>query len=126
MKIAIPSNDNLNISSHFGRTKGFVICEIDNNNIVKKEFKQNTFTGHAQGLHHDNDHAHNNHSHHGIFNAIGDCKIVIAGGMGKRLYNDFEKNNIKVFVTKEMNIDDALKSFMNNTLENNSDDCCDH
>lgn len=123
MKIAIPSNDNLNISNHFGKTKGFVICEIDTNNIIKKEYKQNTFTGHAQGLHHDNEH---DHSHQGIFKAIGDCQTVIAGGMGKRLYNDFEKNNIKVFVTKETNIDDALKSFMNDTLENNSDDCCDH
>ncbi len=126
MKIAIPSNDNLNISSHFGRTKGFVICEMDNDKIIKKEFKQNTFTGHAQGLHHDNKHGHGNHSHNGIFNAIGDCEIVIAGGMGRRLYDDFEKNNIKVFVTKEKNIDNALKLFMNNNLENNSDECCNH
>ena len=46
--------------------------------------------------------------------------------MGRRLYNDFEKNNIKVFVTKEKNIDNALKLFMNNNLENNSDECCNH
>ena len=126
MKIAIPSNDNINISSHFGRTKGFVICEMDNDKIINKEYKQNTFTGHAQGLHKGDEHGHGNHSHNGIFNAIGDCEIVIAGGMGRRLYNDFEQNNIKVFVTKEMNIDSALNLFLNSELDNNSDECCSH
>ncbi len=126
MKIAIPTNDNINISSHFGRTKGFVICEIDNDEVIKKEYKQNTFTGHAQGLHSDAEHEHGNHSHKGIFDAIGDCEIVIAGGMGRRLYNDFEQKNIKVFVTKEINIDRALDLFFNSELDNNSDKCCDH
>ncbi|MCK5815660.1 MAG: NifB/NifX family molybdenum-iron cluster-binding protein [Flavobacteriaceae bacterium] len=130
MKIAIPSNNNINISRHFGRTKGFVICEIENDTIIKKEYTQNTFTGHAQGLHSDHDHNHEhgqgNHSHDGIFNAIGDCKIVIAGGMGRKLYNDFEQKNIKVFVTKEKNIDSALNLFLNSELDNNSDSCCSH
>ncbi len=131
MKIAIPSNDSTTISAHFGRTKGFVICEIDNNKVVKKEYIQNTFTGHSQGLHTDknlkhNSHEHQKHSHQGILDAIGDCEVVIAGGMGRRLYNDFEQNNIKVFVSQEANIDSALNLFLNNELDNNTDKCCEH
>ncbi len=138
MKIAIPSNDNVTISKHFGKTKGFVICETQDNKLVKKEYKQNTFTGHAQGLHsadshehkhehhHEHKHGHGHHSHNAILEAIGDCEVVIAGGMGRRLYNDLEQNDIKVFVSTEENIDKALDMFFNGDLDNNTDTCCNH
>ncbi len=132
MKIAIPSNDNVTISKHFGRTKGFVIVEMENNEILSKTHITNDFTGHSQGLHHEHhdhnhhghDHAH--HSHDNIFKAIGDCSIVIAGGMGRRLYSDFEQRNMQVFITKEENIDTALQAYINGNLDNNSDICCSH
>ena len=135
MKIAIPSNDRETISAHFGRTTGFVILEVEDSKVLKSEYFTNNFTGHAQGLNHDHDHSaethqHNQastqHSHAGIFNAIGDCKIVIAGGMGRRLYTDFEQRKIQVFVTKEKNINKAVEMFINQNLDNNSEKCCDH
>jgi predicted Fe-Mo cluster-binding NifX family protein len=126
MKIAIPSDDKINISGHFGRTKGFVICELENNKVIHKEYKENNFTGHSQGLHHDNNHEHVTQSHNGIFNAIGDCGVVIAGGMGQRLYSDFELKNIAVYITKEYNIDKAIQLYVTDKLDNNSDTCCQH
>ena len=33
MKIAIPSDDKVSICVHFGRTKGFLIFDIENNTI---------------------------------------------------------------------------------------------
>jgi len=129
MKIAIPSDDQSSISQHFGRTAGFMIVEIDNNQVVKKEYKSNTFTGHAQGLHEEGqhgDHAQHNSSHAGIFSAMGDCKVVIAGGMGQRLYTDFAQRQIQVFVTSERNIDKALSLYLADNLDNNSDKCCNH
>ncbi len=132
MKIAIPSDDKVNICKHFGRTKGFVIVELQNNEVVNKEYKENTFTGHAQGHHHNHGDEHNHqhggghHSHQGIFDAIGDCDAVVAGGMGRRLYDDFGKTDIKVYVTKENSIDTALQLFINEKLDNNSDNCCNH
>ncbi len=125
MKIAIPSNDKINITGHFGRTKGFVICEVDNQKVINKEYKENNFTGHAQGKHEESQHEHN-HSHEGIFEAIGDCQMVVAGGMGRKLYDEFLQKNIKVFVTKEKNIDNALNLFFDGNLDNNSDKCCEH
>lgn len=123
MKIAIPSNDQTTISRHFGRAAGFMIFDIEKDKVLNKEYKANIFTGHAKGQHHEKRH---NHSHHGIFNAIGDCKTVIAGGMGRRLYTDFEKKGMDVFVTSEHNIEKALELFIKNELDNNSDKCCDH
>ncbi|MCK5638138.1 MAG: hypothetical protein KAH67_05460 [Flavobacteriaceae bacterium] len=123
MKIAIPSNDQTTIARHFGRTAGFMIFDIDKDKVLSKEYKANTFTGHAKGQHHEKEH---NHSHHGIFNALADCKIVIAGGMGRRLYIDFEKKGMEVFVTSENDVEKALELFIKNDLDNNSDNCCNH
>ena len=123
MKIAIPSNDQITISRHFGRAAGFMILDIEKNKVVHKEYKSNTFTGHAKGQHHEKEH---NHSHHGIFNAIGGCQTVIAGGMGRRLYTDFEQKGMEVFVTSENDIEKALELFFSNALDNNSDNCCNH
>lgn len=50
MKIAIPSDDGKIISSHFGRTKGFVIFEVEGKEIKSREYRLNIFTGHARGL----------------------------------------------------------------------------
>ncbi len=126
MKIAIPSNDRKTILGHFGRTKGFMIYDIEGDKIISKEYRSNNFTGHAKGHHeHSNEH-HHAHSHAGIFKALYDCKTVIAGGMGRRLYNDFETQNIKIFVTKEKDINTAVGLFINDVLDNSSDKCCSH
>jgi len=133
MRIAVPTNDTYTVSAHFGRTKGFKIFEIEENKIIKSEHRTNDITGHAQGNHTEHEHGHehgeqgsHNHSHTGIMAALDGCEVVIAGGMGKRLYDDFEKNNIKVFVTKELHIGTAVELFLKDQLDNNSDGCCTH
>ena len=129
MKIAIPSDNMKTISAHFGRTLGFVIVEVEDRKVVTTKYFINDFTGHAQGHHQEHGHNHGDgqhSSHAGIFKAIGDCKIVIAGGMGRRLYTDFEQRKIQVFVTQERNVEKAVELFLNNSLDNNSEKCCEH
>jgi predicted Fe-Mo cluster-binding NifX family protein len=130
MKIAIPSNDKQTISAHFGRTEGFVILTIEDGEVQKSEYFINNFTGHSQGLQHEHEHSNDNghvqQSHQGIFKAIGDCQVVIAGGMGRRLYTDFEQRKIKVFVTRERSIEKAVQLFIAENLDNDSEKCCDH
>ncbi len=138
MKIAIPTNDQRSISKHFGRSKGFLIVEVQDNEIKNKVYTTNTMTTHAlSGVqlpdaehHHAHNHHHghgeHNHSHEGIFKALGNCDTVIAGGMGRRLYQDFADRNTQVFVTKESDIDKAIELYLSNRLDNNTDQCCEH
>ncbi len=130
MKIVIPTNDQINISQHFGRTKGFLLVQVDDNKIISKAYKENNMTGHAQGKHHDHHHEHHHeghaHSHEGIFNAIGDCDVVIAGGMGRRLYQDFAVKEIPVYVTHETNIEEAVQLLLKHQLDNDTEKCCNH
>lgn len=126
MKIAIPTNNMSTISAHFGRSKGFMIYHVENDKITNIEYKLNTFTGHAKGKHKEDDKGNHNHSHEGIFKAIGSCKTVIAGGMGQRLYNDFFERKIQVYVTHEKDMGKAMDQFLNNTLENSPEKLCKH
>ncbi len=125
MKIAIPTNDQRSISQHFGRAKGFLIVEVQDNAIKNKVYQTNTMTAHVHRGVQLPDVEHH-HSHEGIFKALGNCNMVIAGGMGRRLYQDFADRNIQVFVTKETDIDKAIELYLNNNLDNNTDKCCDH
>lgn len=130
MKIAIPSDNKVQISAHFGRTRGFMVYEIDRNEILNSEYRDNTFTGHAMGQHHEHDHHedndHQQHTHGRILDALNDCEVVIAGGMGRRLLDDLSNANIKVFVTRESDINSALHAYIEESLDHNESSCCDH
>lgn len=126
MKVAIPTNDMMTISAHFGRAKGFMIIEVKNNQIQKKEYMVNTFTGHSKNKENENNHGSHHHSHHGIFNALGDSQVVISKGMGQRLFNEFSEKNIKVYLTNENSIDNAVKLLIQGKLKANKELCCNH
>ncbi len=119
MKIAVASDDGTKISSHFGRTKGFVVFEIENKEIKNKEYLPNTFTGHARGL--DKRGSHNYDSHSTIIEALKDVKVVISHGMGRRLYDDLRDSKIEVYVTDETDVDTAIKLYLEGKLTNISE-----
>lgn len=97
MKIAVASDDGKVIASHFGRTKGFVVFEVDGKEIKSREYLPNTFTGHARGCHEEG-------SHH-----------------WRRIYNDLKASGIEVYVTEETDVDKALKLFLDGKLTNVED-----
>ena len=123
MRVAIPTDDRQTIAGHFGRTRGFLTFDIDNNKVISEAYKPNNFTGHAQGLH-NHDQGQHQHNHEGIFEALEGCTTVIARGMGRRLYDDFKNQQIAVFITEESDIPTALNKYLENNLDNHPDSCC--
>jgi len=124
MKIAIPTDDRKIISSHFGRTAGFEIIELNGSQIVGSEYIKNTVTAHAGGR--EIEHPGGHFSHEGIFELLGDCGIVIARGMGRRLYDDFRERDITVYVTAEEQVLPAVHAYIEGILENDPGNTCDH
>jgi predicted Fe-Mo cluster-binding NifX family protein len=122
MKIAIASDDGKNISSHFGKTRGFVVFEVEGKEVKAREYRLNTFTGHArggEGMH--------NIDHHGpILDALKDCNVVISCGMGRRIYDDLRAAGIESFITDEINVDNALKLYLEGSLIDKPDMSCSH
>lgn len=119
MKVAVASDDGKTISSHFGRSKGFVVFEIEDGKILDKKYVPNTFTGHARGSHHEGLHHHD--SHVSIIENLRDCEAVISHGMGRRLYDDLTSVGIKVYVTEKTDVDEAIELYIKRELRNASE-----
>ncbi|HNY03858.1 MAG TPA: NifB/NifX family molybdenum-iron cluster-binding protein [Bacteroidales bacterium] len=129
MKIAIPSDDGIHLSQHFGRTRGFVVVDTENGSITGQEYRTNTFTGHALGMHSDHPHGqegHGHHSHQGILEALGDCAVVIAGGMGYRLLEDLTQAGKKIFNTTQPEVIKAVQLFLAGNLISDKESCDHH
>jgi len=127
MKIAIASDDQVQIAGHFGRTKGFLIFSIEDKKISQKEYVLNNFTGHADGHHHHGEHNQSHsHSHGGILEALKDCEVVISRGMGRRLLIDFESVSKEVFVTNVINADEAVENYLKGNLHHDPEKSCQH
>ncbi|MBN2662528.1 MAG: NifB/NifX family molybdenum-iron cluster-binding protein [Bacteroidales bacterium] len=130
MKVAIVTVDGKTIGQHFGRSPYYTICTIENQEVVKKEVIERG-TGHfaknQQNQNHNHDHdntkghgfgADNDQKHDEMAQEIGDCQILIAGGMGRGAYQRFFMNGINVIMTDERDIDTAVQRYIDGNLPN--------
>lgn len=123
MRIAIASDDEQTIASHFGRTKGFLVVEVVEGAEQSRVYRPNTFTGHARGLEgagHDVD------RHGPILAALADCQAVISRGMGRRLYDDLKQAGVAVFITGETDASSAVSSYARGELVDRPELGCQH
>ena len=51
MRVAVPSDNERFIAAHTGRCLGFVIADIHDGAVQMVEYRRNSYTGHALGLH---------------------------------------------------------------------------
>lgn len=131
MKIAIASDDDRTIAQHFGRCLGFTIVIMNEKEILTRSWQPNRATQHAiqqnTGHAHGAGHAHGGgHSHESIMNILGDCDLIIGGGMGRRLRDDFAAAGLRAVITDIETIDDVLQSVREQRLENTRDGCVSH
>ncbi len=95
MKIAVPTNDGVTLSEHFGRSNAFLIFELENGRITSRSERSNRAC-HA-GTDHDHHHGPSEgHSHEGILGALSGCNAVLCGGMGHRLAEALQAAGISV------------------------------
>ena len=123
MKIAIASDDGTTIASHFGKTRGFVIFDVEDGRVTNRDYIKNTFTGHARGLS-GADHSVDRHGP--ILQALKGCKAVIAHGMGRKIYDDLRSVEIEAFIVKETQADEAIRLYLQDDLEDHPGASCRH
>ena len=124
MKIAIASDDGKSISQHFGRAPFYVVVAAEDGKVKAKETRPKA-----------EHHAHGGHGHtpigepHGFdapaqathtstVSNISDCQIVIAGGMGRRVYESLKAHNIQPIITDVKEIDHAVQLHLQGRLPN--------
>jgi predicted Fe-Mo cluster-binding NifX family protein len=115
MMIAIATDDGRTIGRHFGRARMYAVLTVQDGSVTSRQLRDKsaphwltpeppddprTVTEHGTG-------PEAAAKHTGMFEAIGDCACVIAGGMGRGAYDHATAAGIRPIVTSLEDIDQA-------------------
>ncbi len=126
MKLAIASDDEMNVSQHFGRAPYYVVFTVDDGKVTAKETRSKashqTFAAHepaklAEGERHGYD-AGSTSRHESMAEAIRDCQVLLTGGMGWGAYEAMQGYGIETIATDVENIDEAVELYLAGKLAN--------
>ena len=127
VKIATVSENGTTISRHFGRATMYVVLTVENGKVINTEKRlrsaggtcechADSQTGHQQGAHGSD--AASMAKHSNMADAIADCQVIIAGGMGYGAYASLKSRDLEPIITDKEYIDEAIRLFLTGKLEN--------
>jgi predicted Fe-Mo cluster-binding NifX family protein len=131
MKIAFVSEDGVTISQHFGRAPYYIVLTVENGQVTARE--QRPKMGHQQFANqsHDAEHEQDPRGHgfgpasqdrHALMaQAIADCDVMVARGMGTGVYYSMEQANIRPVVTDAVTIDQAVQAYLAGNLNDHTE-----
>lgn len=133
MKIAIPTEDKVTISEHFGGAPFFVVATVESDKVLGKEIREKP--GHEKyaateigpqlnekGIHGFGSLAAKRHDE--IRKVIKDCNAAIVGRIGLGAYQDLIVSGLKVTVTDVKEIDEALSLYLQEKLPSLEERIC--
>ena len=129
MKIAIPTMDEQTLSAHFGRSKAFLVFDLENGQIRNREVRPNVH-GHQAHSHHEDGHAglghgHGHHDHGGFISLLQDCSVVLSRGMGAGAWNALRSAGMKVYLVQQpISAEEAVDLFLAGQLAENEAGVC--
>jgi predicted Fe-Mo cluster-binding NifX family protein len=125
MNIAVITEDEITVSQHFGRAPYYMVYTVEDGKVTGKEKRDkaghHTFAAHemetAPGERHGFD-AGAQSRHKTMADAISDCKVLIAGGMGWGAFESMKSYNIEAFITDVNTMDEAVDRYIKGDLPN--------
>ena len=123
MKIAIPTNDGINISAHFGHCRQFLIFEAHDGQVKLIETRINAGCHeHGSG---SSDGGVQLHSHSGFVERLRDCDTVLCGGIGAGAVEALKAGGIPVvLVDTAGSAEQIVTAFQSGTLRPASGGMC--
>ena len=135
MKIAIASDDGLNLSQHFGRAAYYIVFTIENNKLISKEVRDkighhsfiDAATGKPEecgGHNHQGEHgtdAAAQNKHQSMLSAAEDCQYIVAGHMGGGAYRSMMDRGIEPLLTELRDPDEVIKAILEDRFQNEID-----
>lgn len=126
MKIAVISEDGTTVSQHFGRAPYYVVVTAEEGKVVDKETRDKMGHHSFAGQPHEDTAPGEKHGysagaqsrHASMMEAITDCKVLIAGGMGWGAYENLSSQGIEPIITDIENIDEAVRLYLEGKLLN--------
>ena len=125
MRIAVVSDDQINVCRHFGRARYYIVFTVVDGEIKEREVRAKA--GHhdfaKEGAHHEHHHdhheehgegfgAHADHKHARMVASILDCEVVLVGGMGAGARISLQEAGITPHGTHKENAEEAVKDFL--------------
>lgn len=125
MKIAAVTSDGTTISQHFGRAPYYEVVEVEDGAIVRRERRDKL--GHAR-FSAEPHHVHGPGERHGLdpasqgrhaqmLDAIRDCEVLLARGMGAGAYESAKRAGLRPIVTDEPTIEGAVRRLLDGTIQ---------
>jgi predicted Fe-Mo cluster-binding NifX family protein len=108
MKIAIESNDGVTIKSPFLPTKGYVVYDVNESDIVSKEYRESISQREMAGKNKPVAVKQNT--------LLNDCSAIITRGMDRSNVDIFKREGMDVFITFKTSTKDAVKIYMKELL----------
>jgi predicted Fe-Mo cluster-binding NifX family protein len=112
--LAVPTDDGVTISSHFGQAKYYKILTVEDGRVKKAEIREKVAHNHGQVA------PDGSHLGQKMIDSIADCQVLISGGMGSPVHERALQAGLQVILTRYQDIDLAVQSFLEGTLENDS------
>lgn len=120
MKIAAITDDGKTISLHFGRAQHYLVCTVEDGEIVERELRDKFGHHHFANQPHDDPPDPRGRGfgkgaaqrHASMIEAITDCEALLVRGMGRGAYLAVEQANIKPVVTDIAQIEDAVQAYV--------------
>ena len=112
MKIAIESNDGITIKSPFIPTKGYVVYDVKESDIVASEYRETNLRERK-------------HSGEKVFvptkvrSLLSDCSTIISRGIDRSNLNVLKQEGMDVFITFKTSTKDAVRLYMRELLITN-------
>lgn len=124
MKIAFVTDDGKTISAHFGRAAYYLVVDVEDGKEVKREMIEKMGHTHFQADHQHEEHSDQPHGfspeaksrHAAMLDTMGDCSVVVCGGMGRGALQYIEDSGKEACLTEVRSIDEALKLYLAGNL----------
>jgi len=128
MKIAAISDDRKSVSMHFGRAQLYVVVEVEDGKVLNREVRSkvghHTFGDQPHAEHQGGAHGYDagsQNKHSQMAANIGDCQVLLAGGMGLGARDSLKGYGIEAIITDIGDIDQAVRAYLDGTIRNLSE-----
>ncbi len=126
MKIAVVTDDEKTISAHFGRAQYYVVFTVGDEKVIGQETRPKANHSQFAGDHHHGEHGDSHgmdpqsqHRHGMMMDAINDCQVLLARGMGQGAHQGLIARGIKPVLTDIQEIQEAVGAYLKGTLIEN-------
>lgn len=95
MRIAVACESLTEVSEHVGRAPLLLVYDVAEDKPKLVDNRRNDVAGHSQQCDGPHEHKPAHQCHDRLVNAVADCQMLVARGMGRRIALDLEARGIK-------------------------------